>query len=88
MGRMPAGKYTDVADLPEDERLRKTGLTVMENPGKIVGLVTDHGPEYPGKAERYIAKLQEWFPDIQVVDTKLNPGGIANTILIQLVRRL
>jgi len=55
--------YTDLADLPEDERIRLIGECVM-NTKQTIGFFVDHEE---GKAERYVKKLQEQFPGIKVL---------------------
>lgn len=65
------GRYIDLHSHDEDCRIRQIGLTVMENPGKEIAFVTDSDQ---GKLERYIAKIQEWFPLVEVVSKHNGPG--------------
>lgn len=60
-----APKFADVADLPEDDRIRLIGEYCQKNPGKLVGVVTD---AEPGKLDRYVAKLTARFPKVREVD--------------------
>jgi hypothetical protein len=57
-----AEAYADLAALPEDQRIRIIGDTVMKT-RKTSAVVTD---DEPGKAERYAQKLRDWFPGIVV----------------------
>lgn len=74
-------EYYDIADHGEDTRIQICGKTAMENPGKIIGVCTD---AIEGKAERYIAKIQEWFPQVTVLKTFLGP--VKNFVTIQISR--
>ncbi len=69
--------FSDLADLPEDERIRIAAETAVST-GAIVGIVTD---DEPGKPERYIKKL-EGYPLIRVIDR--GPGPVKNTVLIRI----
>lgn len=69
--------YADLADLPEDERIRIAAETAATQ-GAIVGLITD---DEPGKPERYIEKLGK-FPRIRIIDR--GPGPVKNTVLIRI----
>jgi hypothetical protein len=69
--------YADLADLPEDERIRLAAETAATNHA-IVGIVTD---DEPGKPERYIRKL-EGYPLIRIIDR--GPGPVKNTVLIRI----
>ena len=69
--------YKDIADEPEDERIRQIGDKVMRE-RLTVGVLTD---SEPGKAERYIAKLKERYPGIRVVYQ--GPGPVADVTLIK-----
>jgi hypothetical protein len=67
------GKFRDVADLREDDRIDIIGQHVMA--GQSVGFVTD---DEPGKMDRYLAKLKAKFPAIQVEWRK--DGPVAETV--------
>ena len=69
--------YKDIADEPEDERIRQIGEKVMRE-RLTVGVLTD---SEPGKAERYIAKLKERYPGIRVVYQ--GPGPVEDVTLIK-----
>ncbi len=75
-------KYFDMSNHNEDCRIRQIGLKVMENPGAIIGFVTD---DDEGKLERYIAKIQEWFPLVELIDK--HPGPVPKTVLARLRRK-
>lgn len=58
--------YKDLGDEKEDARIRQIGEAVMNLPSndRTVGFITD---AEEGKADRYIAKLQERYPGVRVV---------------------
>ncbi len=66
--------YADLADLPEDERIRLAAETAKH--GHVVGVVTD---DEPGKPERYVRKLEAH--GVRVIDS--GPGPVKNTVLIR-----
>lgn len=66
--------FADLADLPEDERIRLAAATAAH--GHVVGLVTD---DEPGKPERYIRKLEAH--GVRVIDR--GPGPVKHTVLIR-----
>lgn len=66
--------YADLADLPEDERIRIAAETAAA--GHIVGVVVD---DEPGKPERYIKKLSAY--PIRIIDR--NKGPVKRTVLIR-----
>lgn len=67
--------YADLADLPEDERIR-IAAEAAEN-GAVIGLVTD---DEPGKPERYIRKLGAY--PVRIIDR--GPGPVKKTVLIRI----
>lgn len=69
--------YKDIADEPEDERIRQIGEKTMRD-RLIVGFITD---KEEGKAERYIKKLRERYPGIRVIHQ--GDGPVAETILVK-----
>jgi hypothetical protein len=69
--------YKDLADEEEDERIRQIGEKTMGE-RLVVGFVTD---DEPGKAERYVSKLQERFPGIRVVYQ--GEGPVMRTVLVK-----
>ena len=71
--------FIDVSSHAEDCRVRTIGETAVANPGKKIGFITD---AEPGKAERYIAKLQEWFPGL---DVEKVPSFLPNTVGVKCV---
>lgn len=73
--------YADLGDLSEDQRIQVAGRYAMEHPGKTIALVTD---DIPGKPERYVAKIEEWFPLVKIVDRF--PGPVPNTTVIKISR--
>lgn len=74
---MPQIPYKDIADLPEDERIQKIGKAAMEH-RLVTGFFTD---DEPGKAERYISKLQERFPGISI--RYRGPGLVDGTVFVK-----
>ena len=72
---MPA--FIDLADHEEDFRIGQIGHAAMVN--KItVSFVTD---SEPGKADRYISKLQERFPGIRIIAR--GDGPVADTVWVK-----
>lgn len=63
--------------LPEDERIKVIGMTVLEKRA-IVGCITDSDP---GKAKRYVEKMKRFHPTVRHVDTQ--PGPVPNTVMIR-----
>lgn len=72
--------YADLADLPEDDRIRIIGKTVMQD--QIVGFFVDDDT----KADRYIDKLARWFPRVEVAERKRDVL-VNNTVFIRVRRR-
>lgn len=72
-------EYHDIADHDEDTRINMIGRVAMEQK-KRVAFVTDDTPDDPGKADRYIAKLQERFPGIRIINR--GPGPVANAVYV------
>lgn len=71
-------KFLDLHELPEDERIRVIGETVMRS-GKSAAVPTDSDP---GKAERYAKKLRERFPGIIVEGPFDGPVAGVRTITV------
>ena len=71
-------KFKDIADEPEDERIRQIGEKTMRQRKKTVAFITD---DEPGKADRYIKKLTERFPGLRVVSR--GPGPVAKTVFVK-----
>lgn len=65
--------FADLADLPEDERIRMIAATAES--GQIVGFVVDDDT----KADRYIVKLGAY--PVRVIDRGVGP--VANTVLVR-----
>ena len=68
--------FADLADLPEDQRIRIIGNTAMA--GERVGFFVDD----EAKADRYIAKLTMLFPRVVVVERKADVL-VKNTVFIR-----
>lgn len=75
---MPPKAFIDLYKLPEDERIKVIGHTVMTHK-KIIGVCVD---DEPGKPERYIRKLKEWFPGIVIMDQLKGPVKEVITIMV------
>lgn len=58
--------YADLADLPEDKRIEMIGHRVMDHK-EVVGFMVDVENGSHAKGDRYIKKLLEKFPAIQVM---------------------
>lgn len=69
--------YADLGDFEEDQRIDAIGHMAMAH-GKTVAFVTDADP---GKADRYIRKLQERFPGIRVIERF--DGPVAGTVSVK-----
>ena len=70
--------YSDLADLPEDDRIAIIGRTA-ENGNRVAFVVEDHA-----KADRYIEKLTKRF---QVSVAKRLDGPVKDTVSIIVTRR-
>lgn len=73
--------FADLADLPEDDRIRIIGETV-ERTGGLIGFVVDD--DGGAKAARYIKKLTERYR-VRVVDQL--PGPVKGATLIRVTKR-
>ena len=71
--------YEDISNKSEDDRIAEIGNAVMSQRLKVGVFVDDE----PGKVDRYIKKLGERFPGIQVVFRGPMPD-VAGVILIKL----
>lgn len=60
--------YKDLADIPEDERIKHIGSQAMT--GKVVGFMTDADD---GKLDRYLVKLFMEFPQLELVGRGQGP---------------
>lgn len=69
--------YVDLYSLEEDDRINQIGRVVVEQ-GKTAAFITD---DDPGKVERYISKLTERFPGLEVIGKF--PGLVPNTVLVK-----
>ncbi len=67
--------YADMADHDEDVRINVIGKSAMN--GRKVGFIVD---DIPGKADRYIRKLTQRFPEIKV--TARGKGPVPKTIAV------
>lgn len=70
-------RYADLGVLDEDKRIDIIGARAMKL-GQTVAFVTDADP---GKADRYISKLQAKFPGIVVLG-RFN-GPVPNTVTVK-----
>lgn len=68
--------YADLADLPEDERIRIIGEYAQA--GNIIGIALEDDDE---KVARYIKKLTTRFPDVRHIST--DPGLAPNTVTVR-----
>jgi len=76
--------FADLADLPEDDRIRVIGEYVeQQEPGIITGVVVDHDAG-GHKARRYCVKLTERYK-VRIIDT--SPGPVAQSTLIRVAQR-
>lgn len=76
--------FSDLGDLPENERINIIGKTLMAAPQSsadkpmIIGVVVDNETV----ARRYIRKIEKRFPRIKLIDH--TPGPVLGTVLIRL----
>jgi hypothetical protein len=70
---MKAFAYSDLADMPEDDRIRLMAGVVEA--GKVIGFVVEDDE----KADRYIKKLRAYA--VRIIDRK--PGPIKGSILVR-----
>lgn len=85
MPRQPV--FTDLADLPEDERITIIGQMIMSrDPGVLVAVCVDSDLDNYDKADRYVKKLTERFPQVEYVDRFLGP--VRNVTTLRFRRRL
>lgn len=68
--------YSDLADLPENERIRIIGEAARA--GNIIGIALEDDAK---KIKRYIKKLTKRFPDVRHVST--DSGLVAGTVLVR-----
>ncbi len=73
-------EYRDLYKLKEDERIARIAAEVEK--GGVVAVVTDSDP---GKADRYLRKLQLKVKNLEVVGRF--DGPVANTVTIQVRKR-
>jgi len=67
--------FADLADLPEDDRIRIAAETARH--GHIVGVAVDDEPE---KVARYVRKLQA--RGVRIIDQ--TPGPVKGAVLIRI----
>ena len=70
--------YKDLADQPEDERIRQIGEKVTREKFTVAVLVDDE----PGKPERYIRKLLQRYPGVQILKQVKGPTPGVVTIKV------
>lgn len=68
--------YSDLADLPEDERIRIIGNAALA--GNVCGIALENDDE---KIRRYLAKLIERFPTLRHIST--DPGPAPGTVIVR-----
>lgn len=67
--------FADLADLPEDDRIRIIGETAVQT-GQRIGFVVDDAV----KADRYIEKLLRLFPALTVLS--YGAGPVKDTVMV------
>ena len=74
-------KYIEASGMPEGERIRMIGRTVMKLPvGRTVAFCVDH--ENGTKADRYIGKLLELFPALEIKDRFVGPMDGVESVVV------
>lgn len=71
----------DMHRFKEDDRIRAIGNYCMDT-GDKAGIIVENEP---GKRERYIKKLTEWFPMVEVAD--LHDGPTEGTVMFTARRK-
>lgn len=72
--------YADLADLPEDDRIAIIGQTAMK--GGVIAFCVDADR---GKADRYMAKLLNLFPDLEEMERFSGP--VPNVVTVKVRRK-
>lgn len=67
--------FKDLSDDAEDDRIAEIGAFVMRRRRTATFVTEGDTEDEKGKADRYIQKLQERFPGIQVVERGAGPAG-------------
>lgn len=75
-------KYKDVADKPEDERIREIANTCRARPGQKIAFIVDGDSLMPGKADRYMRKLRNLCPEIREVRRMAGPVKNVTSIIV------
>jgi hypothetical protein len=68
--------FADLGDHGEDVRIDTIGHAAMNHRKKVAFMTEDE----PGKAERYIEKLQERFPGIRITGPR--PGPTRGVVMV------
>lgn len=55
---------TDLKLLEENQRILQIVSKLKEMPGKSIGVLVDSGPQYQGKADRYLEKIKSLLPTV------------------------
>jgi hypothetical protein len=74
--------FADLADLPEDERIRIIGEYATAG-NQIAVPVDEEGPDGYEKADRYINKLLIRFPLLELVSKFKGPVANAVTFIVR-----
>lgn len=76
------GSFADLADLPEDDRIKLIGQYVTDNGGRIAVVVDNE----PGKADRYIRKITTRFPEVEL--HHMHAGPVENCTSLTFRRKM
>lgn len=68
--------YADLADLPEDDRIKIIGEAAQA--GNVIGVALDDEAD---KIARYIRKITDRFPDVRHIST--DPGLVPDTVTLR-----
>lgn len=72
-------QFQDLADLPEDERIKKIGLIAVSEPGRRLAVIVDGIMGVSeDKANRYTRKLVTAYPTIREIER--GPGPVPDSI--------
>ncbi len=68
--------FADMKHVDETLRFDAIAKYLRANPGKLVAVMVDTGPDHHGKGDRYIAEITTRVPTAKVV--RRNPGPVAD----------
>lgn len=83
---MPLPPFVDLHSMTEEQRIRLMAHRVMKH-GEVIGFLVELDADGKGtKGDRYIAKLSERYPTLQVMSRFNGPTAGLETITIGVVK--